>query len=155
VSLLKLVCIGKLKKKSYLSLQHDFIEKINFYHSIEIKEIKEQAVPAQDNKAYFRKILPQLYNHIKKDDYLILTDRKGKDISSRELAAFLKELQVKSYRPVFVCGGSIGLPGELKKKAAEVISFGKVTYPHKLFRIILLEQIYRALSINHNSSYHK
>ena len=95
-----------------------------------------------------------MINAVKGD--FILLDRQGKLVSSEELAEMVEECAVRFNGEIsFIIGGSNGVSEELKSKAKHIISFGKITYPHQLFRVVLLEQIYRAFSILNNLPYHK
>ena len=93
--------------------------------------------------------------HITSKDYVITLEIEGKQLSSLELAKRIEELQIYNSNIVFVIGGSYGLHQQIKDRADFKLSFSKLTFPHQLFRIILLEQIYRAYKIINNESYHK
>ena len=94
-------------------------------------------------------------NKIPRDSYLILCDMKGKTMSSRGLSKLLEKLMHQNLKICFVIGGSFGISENLKTISNKVLSASNFTFPHRLFRIILVEQIYRAISIINNAPYHK
>ncbi|NLB85304.1 MAG: 23S rRNA (pseudouridine(1915)-N(3))-methyltransferase RlmH [Acholeplasmataceae bacterium] len=140
---MKIIAIGKNKKK--------FVnEGIQFYQKqiskLEIIELK-QSNPTEEGKLILKSL--------KSDDYVILLDVSSKTINSIEFARLLADIKNKTSQIVFLIGGSKGFSEEVKQIADQKISFSKMTFPHELFRLILVEQIYRAESINNNSPYHK
>ena len=96
-----------------------------------------------------------IIKHISSKDYVITLEIEGKQLSSLELSKKIEELQIYNPSIVFIIGGSYGLHQQIKDRADYKLSFSKLTFPHQLFRIILLEQIYRAYKIINNESYHK
>ena len=93
--------------------------------------------------------------YIKNDSYIIPLDLKGKEYSSEEFSAKLEDIQVKGYSNItLIIGGTLGLTDEVLRKANESICFSKMTFPHQLIRIFLLEQIFRAFKISKNETYH-
>lgn len=144
--MIRIICVGKLKEDYLNNLVQDYLKRISKYHKITIHEIKDS-----NSKEETKKIIQSL----DKKDYNILLHINGEMISSNELASKLKKLFIFNSRINFVIGGSDGVESDVLEYINEEISFSKLTFPHGLFRGILLEQIYRAFKINNNEKYHK
>lgn len=140
---MKIIAVGKIKKK-YL------VEGINFYKKqiskLDIIETK-QSEPEKEGKEILSKINPR--------DYVIALDIKGLKYDSESFSKKIESLRLNSEDIVFLIGGSNGLSDEVKERANEFLSFSDFTFPHELFRLILVEQIYRAESIIQGKPYHK
>ncbi len=157
---INIVCVGKLKEK-YLTLASEEYEKrISRFAKINIIEIKDEVLRnnlsllEEENvkKIEGEKILKVL----KKGGYNIALDLNGSMLSSPELSSFIeKQSTLGSSTFNFIIGGSLGLSKEVLDFSHFTLTFSKMTFPHQLFRIMLLEQIYRAFKINNNESYHK
>ena len=145
--MIKILCVGKIKEDYLNKLIEDYQKRINKYHKIEIIELK-------DNPIYEKEIASILKN-INPSDYNIAFDIKGESLNSIEFAQKLNKTFTINSNITFIIGGSLGLNEEILSIVNERISFSTLTFPHGLFRGILLEQIYRAFKINNNESYHK
>lgn len=145
--MIKIICCGKLKEKYIHDLVQDYLFRINKYHKIQIIETKDE------NSLEIEK--EHLLKHIKKEDYIIVLDRLGKKATSEEFAKMIDDAFLHSGTITFVIGSSLGIHEDIKKMAKKTVSFSEFTFPHGLFRGILLEQIYRAFKINNNETYHK
>ena len=145
--MIKILCVGKIKEKYLTDLISDYLKRISKYHKIEIIEIK-------DNPNY-QKEVTNLLSKIDDKDYNIALDLKGNNYTSEKFAKKIDELFIYNSTITFIIGGSNGLNDEIREKCDEIISFSNLTFPHGLFRGILLEQIYRAFKINNNETYHK
>lgn len=145
--MIKILCVGKIKENYLQDLINDYLKRISKYHKIEIIELKDDSNYKQE--------INNLLNHIKISDYNIALDIKGKSITSEELASIIDKTFLSNSTITFIIGGSLGLSEEIKSKCQKVISFSDLTFPHGLFRGILLEQIYRSFKIINNESYHK
>jgi 23S rRNA (pseudouridine1915-N3)-methyltransferase len=145
--MIKILCVGKIKESYLTMLILDYKKRIGKYHKIEIVELK-------DNDVYEKEI-KGLIDNINPKDYNIGLDIKGKMLDSVEFATKIDKLFLSNSNITFIIGGSNGLNDEVKKMCQELISFSNMTFPHGLFRGILLEQIYRAFKINNHESYHK
>ena len=144
--MIKIICIGKIKEKYFISALEEYIKRLSKYTKLEIIEL-----PDSDIKKEKELIL----KNINYKDYNICLAIEGKEYSSLELAKHLdKTLSINS-NITFIIGGSDGIDEEIKNSVNELISFSKLTFPHQLFRIFLLEQIYRCFKINNNETYHK
>ena len=145
--MIKILCVGKIKERYLQDLINDYLKRISKYHKIEIIELK-------DDSNYLKET-SNLLEHIKTTDYNIALDIKGKMIKSEEFASIIDKTFLTNSTITFIIGGSLGLNEEIKSKCQQIISFSHLTFPHGLFRGILLEQIYRSFKILNNEAYHK
>ena len=144
--MIKILCIGKIKEDYLDKLIDDYKKRIGKYIKIEIVELKDFAD--------YDKEINNLVKNIKKSDYNIGLDLSGKMITSVEFAEKIDNVLPRNSNITFIIGGSLGLNDEVRSLCDELISFSKMTFPHGLFRGILLEQIYRACKINNHEMYH-
>ena len=145
--MIKILCVGKIKENYLKEMIQDYEKRISKYHKIEIIEVKDE-----DNLEKERDhLLPFISNR----DYVITLEILGKMMTSEELAKKIDEIYLTHSTITFVIGSSLGLHEDLKKRANLSVSFSKFTFPHGLFRGVLLEQIYRSFKILNNESYHK
>ncbi len=150
---INIVCVGSIKEKFFIDAINEYKKRLSRFCSFNIVEVQEDA----QEKSTLKKIdkeSEKLLSMVK--GTVILLDREGTMVSSENLAEILDKLSSQGISEIsFVIGGSNGVNNELKNKAKYVYSFGKITYPHQLFRVVLSEQIYRAFSINAGLPYHK
>ncbi|NLC18293.1 MAG: 23S rRNA (pseudouridine(1915)-N(3))-methyltransferase RlmH [Clostridiales bacterium] len=157
---ISLICVGKLREK-YLSQGVDeYAKRLGRYCSLEIIELADESTP--DNAppaivaAIKKKEGDRILKAIRDDSYCIALAIDGHMLSSEELAVKLDKLALSGNSHVsFIIGGSLGLSDEVLARANYRLSFSKMTFPHQLMRMILLEQIYRSFKINRNEPYHK
>lgn len=145
--MIKILCVGKIKEDYLEKLINDYKKRIGKYIKIEIVELKDFVD--------YDKEINNLAKNIKKSDYNIGLDLSGKMFTSVEFAEKIDEILPRNSNITFIIGGSLGLNDEIRNLCDELISFSKMTFPHGLFRGILLEQIYRACKINNHEMYHK
>lgn len=145
--MIKILCVGKIKEGYLQDLINDYLKRISKYHKIEIIELKDDS--------NYQKETSNLLEHIKSSDYNIALDIKGKMVTSEEFASIIDKTFLTNSTITFIIGGSLGLNDEIKSKCQQIISFSHLTFPHGLFRGILLEQIYRSFKILNNETYHK
>lgn len=144
--MIQILCVGKIKENYLNELINDYAKRISRYHKIEIIEVKDSNIEQEA-------IL--LSKYIKPNDFVIAMALEGKMYDSVEMAKLIDNI-FNSYGTIdFVIGGSYGLADDIKKRANLLVSMSKMTFPHGLFRGILLEQIYRTFKINNNETYHK
>lgn len=154
------VSVGKLKEK-YLKLAIDeYSKRLSRYCKLDIVELPDEKTPdnasEKEELAIKDKEGQNILKHIKENSFVIALDLKGEMITSEELAKYIKDLGVRgNSNIVFVIGGSLGLSNDVIKRANYKLCFSKMTFPHQLFRVMLLEQIYRSYRINNNEPYHK
>ncbi len=145
--MIKIICLGKLKEKYLVDLVSDYASRINKYHKLEIIELKDE----EDLEREANNIL----KYIGKNDYVITLEIEGKEMDSISFSHLIDETFITHSTITFVIGSSTGLSNKIKNRSDYKLSFSKFTFPHGLFRGILLEQIYRACKINNNENYHK
>ena len=150
--MIKIICVGKIKEQYFKDDIEEYLKRIKKYTKLEIIEV-------QDNSFDISKTLKEEYNGImhyfNKNDYNILLDIDGIMYDSVSLANKMNNLLIDNSNITFIIGGSFGVMDELRNKCDLKLSFSKLTFPHQLFRVILLEQIYRSFKINHHEEYHK
>ena len=145
--MIRIVCVGKIKENYLNDLINDYKTRITKYHKIEIIELKDNDINTESN---------EILNHIKKEDYNILLDIKGEKIDSVGLSKLINDTFVSGYGTIcFIIGGSNGVNDNVKSFVQKRLTFSDLTFPHGLFRGVLLEQIYRSFKILNNESYHK
>lgn len=154
------LCVGKIKEKFYRDAVEEYRKRLGRYCKLEIIEVADEKTPDGAREALERQIKEKegrkLLSHIKDTDYVIALAIDGKMRDSVELAKHLNQLGIRGKSSlVFVIGGSLGLWEEVLNRADEELSFSKMTFPHQLMRVILLEQIYRSCRINNGEPYHK
>ena len=151
--MIKIVTVGSLKEKYLKDAQEEYIKRLKKYTNIEIIELKDESF--NDDKKTKEVEGNKILKNIKNKDYVITLEIEGKELSSIELANKLDNIYLTNSDITFIIGGSLGLSEKVKERSNYKLSFSKLTFPHQLFRIILLEQIYRSCKINNNESYHK
>ena len=137
--MIKIICVGKVKEK-YL---RDAISK---YYKIDIIEVNDSNMKEEAIK---------IKQHIKSNDYVITLEIEGNMLTSIELANKIDKIFITNPNIIFIVGGSDGLDKSIKEISNYKLSFSKFTFPHQLFRVVLLEQIYRSCKILNNETYHK
>jgi 23S rRNA (pseudouridine1915-N3)-methyltransferase len=151
---IELLCSGDLKFKSLQELEKKYLQNINYFVKFSIKKIKE--IKQQEETFVREKETAMFLKEIKEKDLVIVLDKVGKKMDSLQFAKFLE--QKISYHPgrlVFVIGGFAGFTDRLRQRANQNISFSDMTFSHDIFRIIFMEQVYRALTIIHGIKYHR
>lgn len=145
--MIKIICLGKLKENYLKEMVLDYTKRIRKYHKIEIIELKDEEGIDVEAK--------NILKHIDAKDYVITLEIKGKNLDSLEFAEVIRNTFINYSTIVFVIGSSMGLSNEVSLRSNLRLSFSSLTFPHGLFRGMLLEQIYRAFKINNNENYHK
>ena len=148
---MKKVCIaavGKVKENYLRDGISEYAKRLSRFCDFSVRECEEN--PRQDVESEGKALLLAT-----EGAYNILTDRGGEEVSSGRLSEILKDALTRADKVNFVIGSSRGVSGKVRERADKVISFGRATYPHMLFRLMLCEQIYRAFAINANLPYHK
>ena len=154
------LAVGKIKERFYTDAVSEYAKRLSRYCRLEIVEVADEKTPDGDGEAMERKIKEKegerLLSHIKDNMYVIALAIEGKARSSEELSGRLDNLGLQGNSDIaFVIGGSLGLSEAVLKRADEALSFSRMTFPHQLMRVILLEQIYRSFKIQHGEPYHK
>lgn len=157
---ISIICVGKIKEK-YLKLGIDeFKKRLSKYCKLEIIELDDEKAPENLSDKEMLMIKDKegkkILSKVKDNSYVMALAIDGKNISSEELADTINNLGVRgTSHIVFIIGGSLGLSDEVLSRANYKLSFSKMTFPHQLMRLILLEQVYRAYRINSGEPYHK
>ncbi len=155
-----IICVGKIKEKFYSEAINEYIKRLKAYIKLQIIEVDDEREPNQLSQKNIDIILEKegsrISQKLQNRDYIIALTITGNQFSSENLASKIIKLKTENYnRIVFLIGGSLGLSNNLIKKANEEMSFSKMTFPHQLVRVILLEQLYRSEKIQSNERYHK
>ena len=149
--MIKIICVGKIKENFYREAINEYLKRLSKYTKIEVIELndlnydKEKTIREESNF-----IINKLDN-----SYNILLDINGESLDSVSFSKKLNNILIDNHNINFIIGGSYGVSDELKNKVNYRLSFSKMTFPHQLFRVVLLEQIYRAFKIINNEEYHK
>ena len=150
--MIKIICVGSVKEKYFRDAILEYQKRLSKYTKLEIIEVPDAFFDIKKTLQVEKKYI---LKHIKESDYNILLDIEGIELNSVEFANNLSNLRISNSNINFIIGGSYGVDQDIKKIANQKISFSKLTFPHKLFRVILLEQIYRSFKILNNEEYHK
>ena len=144
--MIRIICVGKIKEKFYVDAVNEYLKRLQRYHKVTIDEVMDSNIKSEGDL---------LLNKIHDKDYVVLLDINGRELNSLEFSQFMDLSFLNHGTIIFVIGGSDGVDDRVRERANDRLSFSKLTFPHQLFRIILLEQIYRSFKILHNESYHK
>ena len=139
------VVVGKLKEQYWRSAQEEYLKRLTRFCKAEVKELPERATVKEEAEDILRSCR----------GYTVALAVEGGDCSSEEFADKIKRLCDRGEEITFVIGSSCGLDGSVKSSAKELLSFSRMTFPHQMMRVVLLEQVYRAFMINAGAEYHK
>ena len=156
----KILCVGKIKEKFYKDAISEYSKRLSKYCSLDIVEVPDEKTSenASDNEINIVKDKEgeRILKHLKDRDYVISLAIEGAQKDSVSFSKHIENLGISGKSSiVFIIGGSLGLSNEVLKRSDELLSFSKMTFPHQLMRVVLLEQIYRAMRIMNNEPYHK
>ena len=154
------ITVGKVKEKYLRDAIAEYAKRLSRYCKLEIIEVADEKTPDQASETVEEQIRDKegerILKHIRDDMYVVTLEINGKMLSSEELADKINLLGIQGQSSVaFVIGGSIGLGCEVLKRSDYALSFSKMTFPHQLMRVILLEQVYRSYRIINGEPYHK
>ena len=155
-----ILCVGKIKEEFYRKAVAEYQKRLSRYCKLEIIEAADEKTPDQASPAVEYNIKEKegerLLKHIREDTYVIALAIEGKMPDSLQLSHSIEQLGLTGKSNIaFVIGGSLGLSKQVLHRADELLSFSKMTFPHQLMRVILLEQVYRSFRIIHHEPYHK
>ena len=155
----RIVCVGKLKERYFEDACAEFQKRLSRFVTLEIAEVADEKAPESlhpaDEDLVREKEGKRILKCIGAKDFVAVLAIDGKQMTSEAFAAFLKEKETEARPLTFVIGGSLGLSGEVYARANAKISFSKMTFPHRIARLLLLEQLYRGCKINAHEAYHK
>lgn len=157
---IKVVTVGKLKEKYLKDGIAEYSKRISRFAKLEMIELADEKTPDKANESENQKILEiegqRILSKVGDRDFVIVLAIEGKTLSSEEFSKRLEEASIKGFSTLtFIIGGSLGLSSAVKNRANLSVSFGRLTLPHQLMRLVLVEQIYRAFTIQQGSPYHK
>ena len=157
---IKIVTVGKLKEKYLKDGIAEYAKRISRFATVEMIELADEKTPDRASDSENAKILDvegnRILSKIGEREFVVVLAIEGKTLSSEEFSKQLEQASINgSSTLTFVIGGSLGLSKEVKKRANLSVSFGRLTLPHQLMRLVLIEQIYRAFTIQQGSPYHK
>ena len=159
---IKIICVGKIKEISLRELINEYVKRLSKYTKLEIIELDDEKIPQNASSTIEEQIINVESNKIieKLSKYpnskILILDLKGKEYSSEQFAQKINQTQTYGNSTIiFIIGGSLGISQELLNISKDKICFSKMTFPHQLIRLFLIEQIYRAFKILNNETYHK
>ena len=157
---IKIVTVGKLKEKYLKDGIAEYSKRLSRFANLEMIELADEKTPDRASDSENQKILElegnRILSKIDDRDFVIVLAIEGKTLFSEEFSKQLEQAPINGFSTLtFVIGGSLGLSPQVKKRANLSISFGRLTLPHQLMRLVLVEQIYRAFTIQQGSPYHK
>ncbi len=151
--MIKIITVGQIKEKYLQDAINEYKKRLSKYTNIEVIEVKDEGL-VEEVKA-IKLEADKIKKHINDRDYIVTLEIEGKQMTSVEFANKIDNILIENSNIDFIIGGSYGLSDDIKNMSRLHLSFSKMTFPHQLFRVLLLEQIYRAYKINNNESYHK
>ncbi|MBQ8207085.1 MAG: 23S rRNA (pseudouridine(1915)-N(3))-methyltransferase RlmH [Bacilli bacterium] len=156
---IRIICLGKVKEQSLLSLIDEYKKRISKYANFEIIELADESIPSNPSEKEILNIkkleATKIKSKIQSSDFVVCLDQYGKQLSSEEFADKISDITVKGFSTIdFIIGGTAGLDPELITNCNLRLSFSKLTFPHQLIRLFLSEQIFRAFKILNNERYH-
>ena len=149
--MIKIICLGSIKENYLKEAIKEYTKRLSKYTKLEIIELKDE----KDTSNPLKKEKEKIFKHITDKDNIVILDINGKQLTSEEFSEFINKELLNNSNITFIIGSSTGLDNEIKELSNKRISFSKLTFPHQLFRVILLEQIYRSFKILNNELYHK
>ena len=157
---IEIISVGKLKEDYLKSAISEYAKRLSKYCTLQITEIPDEPIPDKLNENIIEDIKNREGKKIlkaeKKNNFVFVLDRKGKQLSSEEFAQRIDDLSLGSVSSIrFIIGGSLGLSEEVLNSANELLCFSKMTFPHQLIRVFLLEQIFRCFKILNHETYHR
>jgi len=155
---INIVYVGKAKESFFRDAINEYSKRLSKYCILNFIELPDKQLPSKLNDSIKNQIIDfeseQIIQKLNLGSYNIALDSHGKEFTSEEFAKLINDLQQETSEITFIIGGSLGLNDKLKNMCNKKLSFSKMTFPHQLIRIFLLEQIFRAFKINNNEKYH-
>ena len=153
-----IVCVGKIREKYLKDAIDEYKKRLSKYCMLNIIELPDEKLPSKLNDSISFEIKQKesnlILSHIKKDSYVIAVDLKGKNYTSVEFSNKIQDLSLITSHITFLIGGTLGMTEELLSNTKELICFSKMTFPHPLIRLFLLEQLFRGFKIMNGENYH-
>ncbi|KXT84894.1 23S rRNA (pseudouridine(1915)-N(3))-methyltransferase RlmH [Streptococcus panodentis] len=157
---IKLVTVGKLKEKYLKDGMSEYLKRLSRFCKTEVLELPDEKTPDRASESEKQQVMnregSRILSKIAERDFVIVLAIEGRQFSSEEFSSIMKDITVRGFSDIsFIIGGSLGLAPAVKQRANLLMSFGKLTLPHQLMRLVLIEQIYRSFMIQQGSPYHK
>lgn len=157
---INILCVGKIKENYLKDAINEYSKRLSKYCNLNILEVPDEIVPDKLSETVIESIknkeAKKMLDQLKKETYIICLDLAGKQYTSEEFSEKIEEIQINGNSSItFVIGGTLGIGNELKTKSKEKICFSKMTFPHQLIRVFLLEQLFRAFKISNGETYHR
>ena len=153
------ICVGKLKEIYLRDCINEYSKRLSRYCNLSIVELPDEKLPDKLNDKLAFDIKEResnnILSHIRKYSYVVALDLRGKQYSSEDFSRKLENISLINSSITFVIGGTLGLSDKLISTCNELVCFSKMTFPHQLIRVFLLEQIFRAFKISNNETYHR
>jgi len=156
---INIICVGKLKEGYLKQAVEEYSKRLKKYCELNIIEISDEQLPSKINNSIIEQVkekeCKKIMENIRNDSYVIPLDLRGKQYTSEEFSNKIDNIQTQGYSNItFIIGGTLGLTNEILNRSNETICFSKMTFPHQLIRVFLLEQIFRGFKISKNETYH-
>ena len=156
---INIISVGKIKEKYFTAAIDEYAKRLSRFVKLNITEVPDEKIPdnasGKEMELIKEKEGAKILAKLPQNSFVVTLCIEGKELSSEELAEKISDISMTSSNITFIIGGSLGLADAVKFKSNLRLSFGRMTLPHQLMRVVLLEQIYRAFKINNNESYHK
>lgn len=156
---INIICVGKIKEKYLKEAIFEYSKRLSKYCKLTITELPDQKIPDKLHPSLEQEIKEiecnNIIKHLKNNSCIIALDLKGKTFTSEDFSKELANITMQNSNITFIIGGSLGLTENLLSKCNLLVSFSKMTFPHQLIRVFLLEQIFRAFKIQNNETYHR
>lgn len=154
-----IICVGKLKENYLKDAVNEYSKRLSKYCNLNIIELQDEKLPSNESPKLLEDIkikeCEKITSHIKKDSYVIALDLTGKQYTSEDFSKKLDDISLSNSNITIVIGGSLGMTSDFLNTVNEKICFSKMTFPHQLIRVFLLEQLFRAFKISNNETYHR
>ena len=153
-----IICIGKIRETFLKDAISEYVKRLSKYCLLNIVELPDEKLPNKLNDSLIAQIKQKesnlILSHIRKDSYVLALDLNGKECDSKEFSNKISNLAITNSYITFLIGGTLGMSDELIKNCNETVCFSKMTFPHPLIRLFLLEQLFRGFKISNGENYH-
>lgn len=156
---INIICAGKIKEKYFTDAVNEYAKRLSRFVKLNIIEVPDEKIPENASEKEMETVKnkegERILSKLPPSSFIVTLCIEGKELSSVDLARKIADISMTSSSISFIIGGSLGLSDEVKARSQLRLSFGRMTLPHQLMRVVLAEQLYRAFKINNNESYHK
>lgn len=156
---INIICVGKTKEQFLKDAIQEYSKRLSKYCKLSITELPDEKIPEKINNNISNEIKSKecanIKKNIKKDSYIFCLDLKGSEFSSEQFSSKIQNISLEKSHITFIIGGSLGLTDDLLHISNEIICFSKMTFPHQLIRVFLLEQLFRSFKIANDETYHR